>query len=106
MAKRKAPKTAFKKGWKGGPGRPPRKVEESYMDATIASVTLDDWREIVASAVREAKHGLNAHQARQWLSQYLLSDKAFAAKLYGQQDTAGSEVAKMFRDAIEAVRNG
>ena len=98
-------RTSFQKGQVGNPkGRKPRKVEDSYMDATIATVTIDDWREIVESAVREAKGGLNAHQARQWLSQYLLSDKAFTNKLYGQQDTTGGEIAQVFRDLINARR--
>lgn len=104
MAKRKAPRTAFKKGNPGGPGRPPRRVEDSYMTATIATVSIEDWRDIVRQAVNEAKGGLNTHHARQWLSQYLLSDKAFAAKLYGQQDTTGGEIAQAFRDLINARR--
>lgn len=94
----------FQKGNKASPGRKPRKVEESYMDVMIGAVSLQDWREIVTSALSDAKAGINKNVARAWLSQYLLSDKAFAAKLYGENNAGDTEIANVFRDLINARR--
>ena len=64
-------KGQFVKGeYSGGPGRPKRRTEQEYLDATIARVTIKDWREIVDKAVWQAKKGDS--KARAWLSDYLL----------------------------------
>ena len=63
-------KGRFVKGNGGGPGRKPRAVEQSYLDATMAAVSLEDWTAIVRQAVTDAKAGDAA--ARKWLSDYLL----------------------------------
>ena len=61
----------FVKGQTGNPkGRPKRRTEEEYLDATISRVTLKDWREIVDKAVSQAKRGDS--KARAWLSDYVL----------------------------------
>ena len=61
----------FVKGQTGNPnGRPKRRTEEQYLDATIARVTIKDWREIVDKAVSQAKRGDS--RARAWLSDYVL----------------------------------
>ena len=60
----------FAPGHKGGPGRPRRRTEDQYLDATIGRVTLKDWREIVDKAIWQAKKGDS--RARQWLSDYLI----------------------------------
>ena len=46
------------------------RTSDSYMGALLDSVTLDDWREVVTSAVQAAKGG--DPQARAWLGQYLV----------------------------------
>src|SRR5438477_1136302 len=36
---------------------PPRQTEREYLRAMLAGCTLEDWQEIVRSAVRDAKKG-------------------------------------------------
>ena len=47
-----------------------RRTEGDYMGVLLDTVTLDDWRSVVASALRDAKSG--DPQARNWLAQYLI----------------------------------
>lgn len=47
-----------------------RRTEGDYMGVLLDTVTLDDWRGVVASALTEAKNG--DPQARNWLAQYLI----------------------------------
>jgi hypothetical protein len=66
----------FGHGNPGGQGRPRRAVEREYLSALAEAVPLEDWREIVAKAVKDAKAG-NA-RARDWLSKHLLGDEPLA----------------------------
>jgi hypothetical protein len=63
-------KGGFKIGNPGGPGRPKRNTEQSYLDATIAAVPVADWGKIVTKAVAQAKGG--DAKAREWLSRMLV----------------------------------
>lgn len=64
-------KGRFVKGSAGNPhGRPPKEREVRFYEITLATVTFEDWREIVARAVQDAKRGDTA--ARKWLSDYLI----------------------------------
>lgn len=47
-----------------------RRTEGDYMGALLDTVTLDDWRAVVAGALQAAKDG--DAQARNWLAQYLI----------------------------------
>ena len=47
-----------------------RRTEGYYMGALLDTVTLDDWRDVVAGALKAAKDG--DAQARNWLAQYLI----------------------------------
>ena len=61
----------FKKGVSANPkGRPPMPKEEKFYKATLAAVSLSDWRDIVKKAVELAKRGNPA--ARRWLADYLM----------------------------------
>lgn len=60
----------FARGHDGGPGRPKKETEQAYMQATIKSVSLEDWQDIIRMAVALAKAG--DHQARKWLSDNLM----------------------------------
>lgn len=71
--KRTVPRSAFKPGNPGGPGRPKRITEESYLRKMFQVVTLDDWEAITRRAVEDAKKGDAA--ARTWLTNYLIGDK-------------------------------
>jgi hypothetical protein len=63
----------FGKGNPGNPharGRPRRAAEQSYLDATVAIVSLDHWRMVVARALKQAVDG--DAKAREWLGKVLL----------------------------------
>ena len=47
-----------------------RRTEGDYMSVLLDTVTLDDWRDVVAGALNSAKEG--DPQARAWLAQYLV----------------------------------
>lgn len=47
-----------------------RRTETDYMGALLETVTLADWRDVVAGALQGAKAG--DAQARNWLAQYLV----------------------------------
>ncbi len=53
----------------GGPGRPPRTTEETYLRAMRDVVTLEEWEAIVRRAVQQAKQGNSA--AHNWISRHL-----------------------------------
>lgn len=63
----------FAKGNAGGPGRPSRRVEASYLVAMTETVTPDQWQQIVDKAVQQAVAGDD--KARGWLSKYLLGER-------------------------------
>src|SRR5215468_771491 len=76
----------FRPGNPGGPGRPRRAAEQSYLDATIASVPVEDWKKVVAKALTQAKAG--DAKAREWLSKMLVgSDPIPLAKLVEELQT-------------------
>ncbi len=66
----------FADGNLGGPGRPRRAIEREYLATLGEAVTLNDWREVVARAVTDAKAG--DAPARAWLAKYLVGDKPSA----------------------------
>ncbi|MBO3709917.1 MAG: hypothetical protein J5X22_05140 [Candidatus Accumulibacter sp.] len=47
-----------------------RRTETDYMGVLLDTVTLDDWRDVVAGTLQLAKEGDPA--ARAWLAQYLV----------------------------------
>ena len=47
-----------------------RRTESDYMGVLLDTVTLDDWRDVVAGTLQLAKQGDPA--ARAWLAQYLV----------------------------------
>ena len=54
-----------------------RRTEGDYMAALLDTVTLDDWRDVVAGALQLAKGG--DAQARAWLAQYLVGKASASA---------------------------
>jgi hypothetical protein len=63
----------FVRGHAGGPGRPRRAVEVEYAAALGSVVTLDEWKEVCQTALRQAKEGDD--KARQFLAKYLLGER-------------------------------
>lgn len=94
----------WSKGKSGNPsGRPPRRVEEAYLDATIGGCSLDDWSEIVAKAVQDAREG-NRH-ARDFLARYLLPEQAIKL-LVSARDEEDRDVRRVIEVAIPEPRIG
>ena len=58
----------------GGPGRPRRAVEMSYLRALSDALPVDTWSEIVQAAIARAKDG--DAQARAWLTRLILGAAA------------------------------
>ncbi len=59
----------FAPGNPGGPGRPRRAIEADYLAALSETVTMDASREIVETAVDQARGG--DAKAREWVGSYL-----------------------------------
>lgn len=51
-----------------------RRTEGDYMSTLLDTVTLEDWEDVVSSALSAAKQG--DAQARAWLAQYLVGKPA------------------------------
>lgn len=64
----------FVKGHSGGPGRPSKKREERFYEITLRACTFKDWREIIKTAVKQAKTGDTA--ARKFLADYIIGPPA------------------------------
>jgi hypothetical protein len=113
----------FKDGNPGGPGRPRRAIEREYLAALSDAISPDDWREVVARAVADAKKGDPV--ARTWLAKYVLGETppslaALAADEMGGrtadhglemqarrvQDSVSCERFRMKRDAERLARAG
>ncbi len=62
----------FTPGNSGGPGRPRRTVEHDYLAVLGDTVSLEDWRKVVARAVADAKSG--DARARDWVTKYLIGN--------------------------------
>lgn len=76
----------FAKGYKGGPGRPKKDREVRYYDILHTAVTFEDWKEIVAKAVADAKRGDAV--ARKWLADYLIGPPVQRNELTGAEGSA------------------
>lgn len=62
----------FKVGNPGGPGRPKRQTEASYLAVMMEACDLEAWRAIVGQAVADALTG--DAKAREWLGRYLVGE--------------------------------
>lgn len=60
----------FGAGNKASPGRPRRRTENEYIEATVKRVPLARWRKIVDKAVTDAEAG--DRHARRFIADYLL----------------------------------
>lgn len=74
----------FQKGQSGNPaGRAKREVEKSYLKRLHDDVSLDDWGEIIAVAILQAKKG--DKDARKWLGDYLLGTPVQRTEVTGPE---------------------
>jgi len=61
----------FVKGTSGNPnGRKPKDREVRYYEITMSACTYDEWKDIIKTAVKQAKRG--DAQARKFLADYLI----------------------------------
>lgn len=93
------PNGRFLVGGGGGPGRPSRAVEMTYLAKLSDRISIDDWTAIVDRAIEDARNG--DAQARRWLSQYLLGDKANLLQLAAREAlgrTAADEIDQLAED--------
>jgi hypothetical protein len=105
----------FGPGNPGGPGRPRRAVEREYLSALAEAVALEDWRQIVARAVQDAKAG--DARAREWLSKHLMGDDPLALAeladelervkaMLGVSHDTGGDPARLGRTAADGSGGG
>lgn len=57
MKKQRDEKGRFLPGWKGGPGRPPKKKEEKYIEHFKKAITLEDWEKATRAVLAKAQDG-------------------------------------------------
>jgi hypothetical protein len=76
MVEQRGERGRFLPGHRGGPGRPSRSTEKRYLAALTRECPLKSWPAICRKAVADATQG--DHQARSWLSKYLLGDDPVA----------------------------
>lgn len=77
----------FAKGNPGGPGRPKRVTERTYLAAAIDAVPLEDWQRIVQKAKQDALAGDG--KAREWLGKLLLGTAPPSLTDLAAEDEAG-----------------
>jgi hypothetical protein len=86
----------FQPGNPGNPnarGRPRRSVEQSYLDATVGSVSIADWKVVCRTALEQAKGG--DAKAREWLGKLLVGTEVIPEVL----DPAGQQAGLDNHDA-------
>ncbi len=84
-----------------------RRTEGDYMGVLLDTVTLDDWRDVVAGALQLAKDGDS--QARAWLAQYLVGKPETKAPtpltvVVQQLNGADPVVEKLAHKTVTAIR--
>jgi len=90
----------FTSEYKGGPGRPPKKREERFLEITLSTVTFKDWEDIIKKAIDQAKKGNST--ARKWLSDYLLGPPVQKTEITGADGNALIiEYVNNWRDSAE-----
>jgi hypothetical protein len=87
MAKRKAPKTAFKRGQSGNPGGRPKSAA-AYLTAVMEACPRDKWQSILSKVVELADGG--EQWAVQWLGRYLQPEASTLRAMYPDDATTES----------------
>lgn len=96
----KAENGRFKKGWKGGPGRPRNPAKEDWRALTLAmQCSQERWANIVERAILDAEAGDS--RARDWLSKYLLPSPEQVTKIFLERSAA--DPADMTDDELVSI---
>lgn len=77
-----------------GRGRPSKEKEQEYYNATVSSVSLTAWKQIVKRAILDAQRGNAA--ARSWLTNILMSDTVEDNSGLGVPDTIEVAIKKIY----------
>jgi hypothetical protein len=87
-------------GNSASPGRPPRQTEKAYMRILMQTCSLQDWAEISARAIADAKNG--DASARLWLSRYVCGNpnKSAPSPLDLEIEAAAGSEGKDFDQAV------
>ncbi len=93
----------FATGNPGGPGRPRRAVEHDYLAVLGDSVSLEDWREVVAQAVSDAKGG--DARARDWITKHLIGNEPPKLVDLAAREQRGATVDEMVEEAANKQGN-
>lgn len=95
----------FTKGNPGGPGRPSRPTEAAYLNVLMNACTTDDFQEICAQAVSDAKEG--DPKAREWIARHLMGAvKAEAPTLTLVQQLALAGIDPVYLERARVLRRG
>ena len=86
----------FKRGWSGGPGRPKRVTERTYLATMSERVTINAWCQIVDRAIGDAIDGCD--KSRTWLSRYLMPTPVPGRDLLAEPEDADSRPAHELDD--------
>lgn len=92
----------FIKGQSGNPkGRPPKEREQRFYEITLAAVTFEDWKDIVAKAVSQAKKG--DPTARKFLADYLIGPPVQRSELTGAD---GGAIVMTWAEFVKQAQEG
>jgi hypothetical protein len=108
MPVRRDDKGRFIKGTCGGPGRPPKKVEETYLDRFRDAVSPDEFFKATVAVLKEAQAG----DITAWkeLAKYALGLPVVKAELDVRQRSLSAELQVMidaaYGDDEEIIESG
>src|SRR5262245_34063085 len=90
----------FKRGYGGGPGRPCRQTEQTYLHVLIETVPPDQWRKVCEKALAQALEG--DAKAREWLANYLIGRPTQAVEVNETRDSPLSldAILEVIREAV------
>lgn len=94
-------------------GRLPRQTETKYLEATMATVPVDEWVEVVKMALKDAKDPEKTAtvraRAREWLAKYLIGEPSQLHQLLYKEERKfeivvrfGDEEQRALPDIIDA----
>ena len=89
-------KGRFAAGNRISPGRPRRAVESAYLNTLVGQIPMPQWSEVVSRALKDALAG--DHQARAWLTSYLIGKPPQLLELQGQEVTELAELLARFKE--------
>ena len=84
-----------------GAGRPPKKVEQKYLETSYRNCSLKAWGRIVRRAVKDATRG--DASARTWLSKHLGLENMKLTVLLPDQDRSKLDLARLTTTELQQL---